>query len=176
MKLNKFVALPHIFEPQLERRGAAVEVFDDGVAHVNRVAGLDMVVEFGHVEADGGDLAVGLGFLHEVQLEVDTAGTHFAAVSGIIDIVRQEDRVRISGAEGLELLEDTEELGRNLGEVQPGVDVHDRSQFLLGDIARNEPVHPLAELFKVLLLHRQAGGIHVWRLLMIHTPRNSKTH
>ena len=89
------------------------------------------------------------------------AGFYFAAVAGVVHVLGKEDRIRIAGAERLELLEDAEEFRGDLREIQPGVDVHDRGEFLLGDIAGDEGVHPPAELFQVLLLHREAGGIHM---------------
>ena len=159
--LNEFVPFADVFEPQLDGGGPAVEILHNGVADVNGVAGLDVVVEFGHIEADGRQLPVGLAFLHHVQLEVQAAGAHFSAVAGIIDILRQENGVVVARAEGLELLQKADELGRNLGEVQAGVNLHHGGEFLAGDVARHEAVHPAAEFFQVLFLHGKAGGIHM---------------
>ena len=73
-----------------------------------------MLVIIGHIKADGSDLAVRLAFLHEVQLEMHAAGAHLAAVAGIVHVLREEHRVVVAGAKGLELLEDARKFGRNL--------------------------------------------------------------
>ena len=89
------------------------------------------------------------------------AGAHFAAVAGVIDVLREEHGVVVPRAERLELLEYAGEFGGNLREVEPGVQFHYGSEFLPGDIAGDEAVHALAELLQVLFLHGEAGGIDV---------------
>ena len=118
-----------------------------------------MVVVLGHVEAYSGYLPVGETLLHEVQLEVHTAGTNLAAVSGVVDILGHEYGVVVPGAEGLELLEDSRELGRNLCKVQLCIHLHYRSELFAGDVHLYVLVHSAAELLKVLLLHGETGGI-----------------
>ena len=54
--LNELVALLDVFQAELEGGVAAIVVLYYGVADVERVAGLDVVVELGHVEGYGGDL------------------------------------------------------------------------------------------------------------------------
>ena len=161
VRLDKLIPFADVLEAELDGGGAAVEILHDGVADVDGVAGLDVVVVIGHIEADGGNLAVRLAFLHEVQLQVHTAGAHLAAVTGIVHIFREENRVAVAGAERLELLEDTGELGGNLREIQAGVDLHHGRAFFAGDVAGHKTVHPLAESFQVLFLQGKTGGIHV---------------
>ena len=46
-----------------------------------------MVVEFSHIEADGRNLAIRLGLLHQVELEVYASGAHLTSVSAIVDVL-----------------------------------------------------------------------------------------
>ena len=46
-----------------------------------------MVIEFSHIEADGRNLAIRLGLLHQVELEVYASGAYFAPVSAIVDVL-----------------------------------------------------------------------------------------
>ena len=104
---------------------------------------------------------VGLRLLDEVEFEMHAAGAHLAARAGVVDVLRDEDRIVVAGTEGLELLEDAGELGGDLREVELGVHLHDRDQHLGGDLAGDEGIHPAGELLHVLFLEGQAGGVDV---------------
>ena len=58
IRLYQFVAFAEIFDAELGVGGATIVVFYDGVADIDRVAGLDVVEEVGHVEGDGRDVMV----------------------------------------------------------------------------------------------------------------------
>lgn len=150
--LNELLALLDVLDAELEGGVAAVVVLDDGVADVERVAGLDVVVEFGHVEGDGGDLVERLFLVDEIQFHVDTAGTDLAAVASVRDVLGQEDRVGVAGAERLELLQETEKFRSDLAELQLGVDVGHRGEHLLGDLFGDELVNPAHKLLQIALL------------------------
>ena len=118
-----------------------------------------MVVEFGHIETDSRNLAIRLGLLHQVELEVHSSGAHLAPVTAIVDILSKENRVRIARAKRLELLEDSEKLRGNLREIKLRIKFYDGDHDLRLKIAGDKAVHPPAEFFKVLFLESQAGGI-----------------
>ena len=160
-KLYRFLALAEVFETELEGGGAAVVVFYDAVADVDRIAAADVFEAGGHVEADGGNLVVGLRFLDEFELEVLAGGANLAAVAVVVDVFGEEDRGLVAGAEGLELLEDAEELRGYLREVEPRVDVDHRGGHLLGHVAADVFFDAAGEFGKVFLLEGQAGGVDV---------------
>ena len=59
-RLNELVTLTHILDAELEGGIASVVVLDDGVADVERIAFLDVVEVFGHIESYGRDAVVWL--------------------------------------------------------------------------------------------------------------------
>ena len=103
--------------PQLHIRIAAVVVLHDGVADVERIAGLDVVERAGHIEANRRDVPSRVVLLDELELEVSALGPHLASVAVVVDVLREENRHRVLRAERLELLEDAQELWRNLSET-----------------------------------------------------------
>lgn len=146
---------------QLDGGIAPIIVLDYGVADIERITVLDVVIEIRHIEGDGRDLVIWLRLLNQVQLHVHATGTDLASRPRIIDILRLEHGIVIARAERLELLEYAEELRVDLGEVQFGVNLHHRSHHLLDYVLLHETVHAARELLKVLFLQREAGGVHV---------------
>ena len=67
-----------------------------------------------HIEGYCRYVMVRMRLLDELQLEMTAFCTYLTAHSVVVDMVCSEDRSGISGAEGLELLEDTEELRSDL--------------------------------------------------------------
>ena len=92
---------------------------------------------------------------------MDAVCTHLAAVSCIIDVFRDKNRVGVARAERLELLEYAEEFGRDLGKVELDIDVDDRSEHLVRDLSGNKFVHPAGKFCQILFLHRKSCGIDV---------------
>ena len=135
IRLYQFIAFAEVFDAELGVGGATIVVFYDGVADIDRVAGLDVVEEVGHVEGDGGDVVIRMRLLDEFEFEVAAFCTYLAAHAVVIHIFRQEYRSAVARAERLELLEDAEELRCDLGEVQAGVNVNDRYLHLWDDSA-----------------------------------------
>lgn len=110
--------LVKILHAQLYGGVAAIVILHDGIADIERIAGLDVVVAVCHVERDSRYLEIRLRFLDELKLHVHATRTHLASVAVIIYILSEEDRVVVARAEWLELLEQTEELRGDLGEIK----------------------------------------------------------
>ena len=104
---------------------------------------------------------VGLRFLDQVQFHVHAARPHFAAVAGIVHILRDEYGVAVAGSERLELLQDAEEFRGNLRKIQPGINLRERGQHLRGDLSGDESIDAGGEFRQVLLLEGEARGVHV---------------
>ena len=104
---------------------------------------------------------VGLRLLDEVELEMHPACAHLAPGAGVVDVLGHEHGVVVAGPEGLELLEYAEELGGDLGEVEPGVDVDHRCQHVLRDVRLHVGVHAVREFLELLLPEGESGGVDV---------------
>ena len=120
---------------------------------------MDIVEIVGHIERYGRYLVIRLGLLYEVQFHMYPLGSHLAAGSGIVHVLRQEYRVVVAGAERLELLEYPEELRSNLREVKLGVYIYDGREHLLGNLVRDELVHAPRELVKIAFFEGKSRGI-----------------
>src|SRR5574344_873562 len=120
---------------------------------------MDIVIKISHVECYRRNLMIWLRLLDEVKLHMDASRSDLASGPGIIDILRQEDRIIVPGAKRLQLLEDTEEFRCNLGEVEPGVDLHNRSHHLGGNLTGDKIIHAAGKFIEILLLQSQSGGV-----------------
>ena len=56
--LDHFVPLVHILDTELGICGTAIIVFHDRVTYINRISGLDVVKEMGHIEAYRRDVVI----------------------------------------------------------------------------------------------------------------------
>ena len=112
--LHQFLAFAEVLYAELGVGGAAVVVFHYRIADIDRVAGLDVVEEVGHVERYCRDVMVRMRLLDEFEFEMAAFCTDLASHSIVVDILRQEDRSTVAGSERLELLQDTQELRRDL--------------------------------------------------------------
>ena len=56
--LNKLVPFVKVLDTELSVGCASVIVFDDGIADIDRISGLDMVEIVGHIECDGRNMMV----------------------------------------------------------------------------------------------------------------------
>ena len=159
--LDELVTLVHIFDTELDVRVAAIVVLHNGIAYIERIAGLDMVEEIRHVEGDGRNLMIWLVFLKEVQLDVYTAGAYLAGIADVIHALCEEERIVVPGTERLELFEYTEELWSDAGEIKSRVYDDHRGEHLFCDLPTDKSVYTLAEFVEVLLLECKTRSIDV---------------
>ena len=129
-KSDHLVTLMHIVYAELGVCRSPIVVLYDGIAYIDGISGLDMVEEISHVERYGRDMMVRMRLLNEFKLEMTTFCSYLTSHSVIIYIFSKKHRCCVSRTERLELLEDTQELRRDLREVQPCIHIHYRSLHL----------------------------------------------
>ena len=158
---DQFLALVDVLDAELGVGGAAIVVLHDGVTDVYRVAGLDAVVEVGHIEGYGRDVMIWMRFLDELELEVASFSSHLAAHTVVIYIVSTEYWCMVARAERLDLLEDPEELRSDLGEVQACIHLHHRSLHFRDDGAGDRLLDSLTESRDIFLLESKSCSVKV---------------
>ena len=126
-ELNHFVTLVHVLDAELGICRTSVVILYNRVTYIYRVTGLDMVEEISHVERYGRDMMVRMRLLNEFKLEMTAFCSYLTSHSVVIYVFSKEHRRCVSRTERLELLEDTQELRRDLREVQLCIYVYDRS-------------------------------------------------
>ena len=149
----------HVIDSVLSVCRAAIVVFDNRIAYINRISCLDMVKEVGHIEAYCRDVMVWMRLLYELELEVTAFRTYLAAHSVVIHVLRKEYRRAVARTEWLELLQYTEELRCNLREVQLGIHIHNRCLHFRDDGLGYELFYPFTEYSEILFLESQAGCV-----------------
>ena len=144
-----------VFDVELYLGAAAPVVLFELVAEVETV-GAHPLQAFAHLEGDGRVGCRALGKGDGVELEV--IESHDAGVAGIDELAGDEDGYVVVGSEGGELLEDAEELGRDLREAYLGVDF-DFGDGLFGTHAvAHELLEAVDKGSHVLLAEGYAGG------------------
>ena len=72
--------------------------------------------------------------VNQFQLDMLLVAPHHFARSIIVDVMRTEDRFQIIRAERIELLQVIEELGRNIPEIDLGINVNNGTRLLRQDM------------------------------------------
>ena len=114
-----------------------------------------------HIEGYCRYVMVRMRLLDELKLEMTAFCTYLTAHSVVIDMVCTEHRSSVSRTEGLELLENTEELRSDLREVQHGVYIDHRGLHFRNYLTRYVFFNPYAEFFQILFLESKSGGIEM---------------
>ena len=137
-----------------------VAVLLDGVADVERAAGVYVLEVGGHVECDAVDDAAG-GVVDELELNVLEVAAHELACAEVLHASGAEGWLAVARAEGVEESEDGDEFGRDVGEGEECVDVDLRCELLGEDVGGDILLEPAREFGNVLLAQREAHGVGV---------------
>ena len=101
-----------------------------------------------------------LAVLHQVHTQVFALGTHQTGVVAA-DSVGDEDRRGVSRSEGLKFVQLATEIGRDLAELQLGIDLDLRNQHLGLDMLLDVGIESTCELLDIFGFHCQSCGVHM---------------
>ena len=101
------------------------------------------------------------GVVDQLELDVLEVLTHQHACAEVFYTAGAEGGLLVARAEGVEKAECGDEFGRDLGEVEEGIDVDDGCLLLGEDVTRHVVLESASELGNVLLAQGEAYGVGV---------------
>ena len=129
-----------------------MRVFFNGVTNVEGALCLDIAHVRTLSECDTVHYIVRL-VVNQFQFDMFLVASHHFACTVVIYMMRTENRLHIVRAERIELLQVTEEPGRNIPEINFSIDVDYRTGLFGQDMLRNEVLEPLGESLHILYFH-----------------------
>ena len=152
----------HVLDHELDGVESALVVLGqlDGVDDVHGLVGVDVLEVGGHVECDGVEHAGG-GVVFELELDMLQVLAHELGGAEVEDAAGHEDWLLVAGAEGVELLEQGQELGGDVGEGYAGVDDGLGGELVGTDVLCHVFLEAAGELGDVLFAQGEADGVGV---------------
>ena len=137
-----------------------MSVLLDGIADIERLACLDVVIESGHAKGDAIHDALAAVIDH-FKLDVLIVASNEFACPEVQHIACDEDWLVILRTEGIELFHAPQEVAVDIFEHEFAVDVHRWRHLFVMDMLLDIFGQPSTKFADVLDLHRQAYCISV---------------